>query len=245
MIYDQASLLLGLCRAAKAVDAVSGMAKDTASELLDHVQRHWDPLNGLVLSSMPEDGGTPAAAHWDDAAVLADALVAVREVAPGRKPSAEALLRDIATWALEAPREDDVAQEAARLCVLSQAGEALDDARFVRAGDDGAAVWLAEFIEPLRDGAAFSSLTSLGWTEAPRRVAVVLRLLSAQAQQHPDDLLRWLGAASLVLQREIIGSRLQLADPQGMWNTHTYVPCLGLAPVFAQHRELPAWTWAR
>jgi len=245
LIYDQASLLLGLCRAAKAVDAVSGMAKDTASELLDHVQRHWDPLNGLVLSSMPEDGGTPAAAHWDDAAVLADALVAVREVAPGRKPSAEALLRDIATWALEAPREDDVAQEAARLCVLSQAGEALDDARFVRAGDDGAAVWLAEFIEPLRDGAAFSSLTSLGWTEAPRRVAVVLRLLSAQAQQHPDDLLRWLGAASLVLQREIIGSRLQLADPQGMWNTHTYVPCLGLAPVFAQHRELPAWTWAR
>ena len=245
LLYDQASLLLGLCRAAEAAEAVSGMATNAASDLLDHVQHHWDPLNGRVLAALPENGGAPPAAYWDDVAVLADALVAVREVIPERRPSAEALLRDIATWAIETPQADDVAQEAARLWVLLQAAEALNDVRLARAGDDGAAVWLVEFIESLREGAAFSPLTSLGWTETPRRVAMVLRLLSAQAQQHPDDLLRWLGAASLVLQREIIGSRLQLADPQGMWKTHTYVPCFGLAPVFAQHRELPAWTLAR
>jgi uncharacterized repeat protein (TIGR01451 family) len=238
VIYHEAALLLGLLRASSVVaEGSRELATGLASILFTHLQRHWNAERG-VLDDALFGAGEPREATWLDAAVFVDAVAAVHAELPALRGQAEALLQSVAGRALNTAAVLDVAEEAARVRCVARIAELLGDSIILRYADDAANAWREAFIDPLGRGEPLSPRTGAGWTETPRRLAAILQLLDVGAERQPGERNRWLTGLTRIVESEIVATRVQLVPPMGIWTLHTYVPCEGLAAVFAAHSGL-------
>ncbi len=242
-IYDQAALLLGLVKVAESTVVPSDVrqgAETLAAEILEGVLRHWSTALGGFIEALPSTNEGDSLAAWDDQAVAVQAVARAMHVLPESANRIVGLLEQAAGAAMRAGPAVSISDEIGRCLVLLVAAESdagtgsLEEAR---------SSW-ARILERTYDvdhAFTLSPAAYRGWGDAPGQMALLCDVLNALLR-YPDfaDSVRHI--ASEWLRVDIVGERVQLVPPDGIWSLHVQVPCEGPAPVLARRLE-PKSIW--
>ncbi len=241
LVYDQASLLLGLLRVVEAegLDRRTRLlAQQLASTVFERLALHWVDGSDIPTDILFGDveSGT---ADWADLAVVARALDASVDILSRHRGEVETRLAGLARATLDRGRIAQPTGEAGRLTVLLIASRSLDDADFRSAFLESWSIF--KRIEYSDVGPGLRSRQD--WSQTPGELATRLALLNEIARTIPEERVAALRAATLHLDRDIVAARVQLVAPQGVWSVHSRAACFGFAPVFVHLRgalpELP------